>query len=165
MVRRMGTPESAGTRLLSVAGDCAAPAIYEVEWGITLDEVLDMVGADRSPRRPDQWPVGGVSVGRARTPTAGSPTRTSRATAPSPSSTPHRDLLDIVRDYTQFFVDESCGICVPCRAGTVDLHDKVDLVIAGGADPTGSRRHGQLGCDGARRPVGAVSEPRRPTRF
>ena len=43
--RRMGTPDSAGTRLLSVAGDCDRPGVYEVEWGITLDEVLSMVGA------------------------------------------------------------------------------------------------------------------------
>ena len=42
-----------------------------------------------------------------------------------------RDLLDCVKDYTRFFVDESCGICVPCRAGTVDLHNKVKLVMAG----------------------------------
>jgi [NiFe] hydrogenase diaphorase moiety large subunit len=42
-----------------------------------------------------------------------------------------RDLLNIVKDHTRFFVDESCGICVPCRAGTVDLHDKIELVIAG----------------------------------
>jgi [NiFe] hydrogenase diaphorase moiety large subunit len=45
----------------------------------------------------------------------------------------NRDLLDIVKDYMQFFVDESCGICVPCRAGNVDLHRKVEWVIAGKA--------------------------------
>jgi [NiFe] hydrogenase diaphorase moiety large subunit len=33
----------------------------------------------------------------------------------------------------QFFVDESCGICLPCRAGNVLLRDKVDLVIDGRA--------------------------------
>ena len=37
----LGTSESSGTRLLSVAGDCSRPGIYEVEWGITLGEVLD----------------------------------------------------------------------------------------------------------------------------
>nr|MCH9712633.1 NADP oxidoreductase [Pseudomonadota bacterium] len=42
-----------------------------------------------------------------------------------------RELLESVKDYTKFFADESCGICVPCRAGTVDLHDKVDRVLAG----------------------------------
>jgi [NiFe] hydrogenase diaphorase moiety large subunit len=46
----------------------------------------------------------------------------------------HRDLLGVVRDFMQFFVDESCGICVPCRAGNVVLRQKVDLVLAGRAD-------------------------------
>jgi [NiFe] hydrogenase diaphorase moiety large subunit len=45
-----------------------------------------------------------------------------------------RDLLAVVRDFMQFFVDESCGICVPCRAGNVVLGEKVDLVNAGRAD-------------------------------
>jgi [NiFe] hydrogenase diaphorase moiety large subunit len=44
-----------------------------------------------------------------------------------------RDLLECVKDYTKFFMDESCGICVPCRAGTVDLHDKVERILAGNA--------------------------------
>lgn len=47
-----------------------------------------------------------------------------------------RDLLSIVRDFTKFFVDESCGICVPCRAGGVALREKVDLVAAGRATQT-----------------------------
>ena len=62
----MGTPESTGTRLLSVAGDCAAPGIYEVEWGITLREVLEMVGAERSPSRADQRSLGGDGFGQRR---------------------------------------------------------------------------------------------------
>ncbi|PRC58878.1 NADP oxidoreductase, partial [Mycobacterium sp. ITM-2017-0098] len=43
--RSMGTADSAGTRLLGVAGDCRAPGVYEVQWGVTLDDVLAMVGA------------------------------------------------------------------------------------------------------------------------
>ncbi|MDO9604788.1 NADH-ubiquinone oxidoreductase-F iron-sulfur binding region domain-containing protein, partial [Hydrogenophaga sp.] len=42
-----------------------------------------------------------------------------------------RDLLWIVREHMQFFVDESCGICVPCRAGNVDLLHKMDRLLAG----------------------------------
>jgi [NiFe] hydrogenase diaphorase moiety large subunit len=42
-----------------------------------------------------------------------------------------RDLLSVVRDFMQFFVEESCGICVPCRAGNVVLRQKVDLFLDG----------------------------------
>jgi len=57
--RRMGTPDSAGARLLSVAGDCDRPGVYEVEWGITLDEMLSMVGAQDAGARPDSVPGSG----------------------------------------------------------------------------------------------------------
>jgi [NiFe] hydrogenase diaphorase moiety large subunit len=130
--RRMGTPDSAGTRLLSVAGDCDRPGVYEVEWGITLDAVLTMVGAHEARAVQISGPSGEcVSVqldGRRRIayediPCNGAVTIFNGT----------RDLLDCVKDYTRFFADESCGICVPCRAGTVELHDKVDLVIRGNA--------------------------------
>jgi [NiFe] hydrogenase diaphorase moiety large subunit len=130
--RRMGTPDSAGTRLLSVAGDCDRPGVYEVEWGITLNEVLSMVGAQDARAVQISGPSGEcLSVaadGRRRIayediPCNGAVTIFNTA----------RDLLDCVKDYTRFFVDESCGICVPCRVGTVDLHNKVELVTAGAA--------------------------------
>ena len=130
--RAMGTPDSAGTRLLSVAGDCSKPGIYEVEWGVTLNEVLAMVGAKEARAVQISGPSGEcVSVekdGERRLAYEdlscnGAFTIFNR----------NRDLLDIVKDYMQFFVDESCGICVPCRTGNVDLHRKVEWVIAGKA--------------------------------
>jgi [NiFe] hydrogenase diaphorase moiety large subunit len=130
--RRMGTPDSAGARLLSVAGDCDRPGVYEVEWGITLDEVLTIVDAHDARAVQISGPSGEcLSVaadGRRRIayediPCNGAVTIFNAT----------RDLLDCVTDYTKFFADESCGICVPCRAGTVGLHDKLKLVMAGSA--------------------------------
>ncbi|MDN4521956.1 MULTISPECIES: NAD(P)H-dependent oxidoreductase subunit E [Mycolicibacterium] len=128
--RSMGTADSAGTRLLSVAGDCSAPGVYEVEWGITLDDVLAMVGAPDARAVQIGGPSGEcVSVavdGRRRIayediPCNGAVTIFNAT----------RDLLECVTDYTKFFADESCGICVPCRAGTVDLHDTMRRILAG----------------------------------
>jgi [NiFe] hydrogenase diaphorase moiety large subunit len=128
--RRMGTPDSAGTRLLSVAGDCDRPGVYEVEWGITLDEVLTMVGAHDARAVQISGPSGEcLSVeadGRRRIAYEDIPCNGAVTIFNST-----RDLLDCVKDYTKFFADESCGICVPCRAGTVDLHNKVELILAG----------------------------------
>ena len=148
MVPPHGHPDSAGTRLLSVAGDCDRPGVYEVEWGITLDEVLTMVGAQDARAVQISGPSGEcLSVaadGRRRIayediPCNGAVTIFNTT----------RDLLDCVKDYTRFFVDESCGICVPCRAGTVDLHDKVELVIAGAATQEDLDDVARLGCAGA----------------
>jgi [NiFe] hydrogenase diaphorase moiety large subunit len=129
----MGTSESKGTRLLSVSGDCAAPGIYEIEWGITLREVLAMVGAE-DPRAVQISGPAGEMVSAS----ADANRRLAFEDISCGGSfmifNAQRDLLSVVRDFMQFFVDESCGICVPCRAGNVVLRQKVDLVIAGRAD-------------------------------
>lgn len=130
--KSMGTLNSAGTRLLSVSGDCGKPGIYEIEWGTTLDEVLAKIGSPDALAVQLSGPSGEcVSVAADR----------QRRIAYEDLSCngaftvfgPERDLLDTVKTFMQFFVDESCGICVPCRAGTVALRKKVDLVIAGTA--------------------------------
>ncbi len=127
----MGVPGSSGTRLLSVSGDCAAPGIYEVEWGVRLLEVLDMIGADDARAVQISGPSGEMlSVA------ADGDRRLAYDDLSCNGSfmvfNHDRDLIDVVADFTQFFVDESCGICVPCRAGNVLLRQKVGLVAAGG---------------------------------
>jgi [NiFe] hydrogenase diaphorase moiety large subunit len=128
----MGTDESTGTRLLSVAGDCDRPGIYEIEWGTTLNEVMQMIGANDPNAVQISGPAGDcLSVEKDG----------DREFCYSDLSCngslmvfdKSRDILHVVRDFMQFFVEESCGICVPCRAGGVDLLHKMELVIAGRA--------------------------------
>ncbi len=128
-----GTPESTGTRLVSAAGDCSRPGIYEIAWGTRLREVLDRIGAAGARAVQVSGPSGEcVNVA----------TEAERRIAYEDLSCngaltvfgPDRDLLDIAAHYLDFFVGESCGICVPCRVGNVALRDKLGLVIAGRAD-------------------------------
>ena len=128
----MGTDESTGTRLLSVSGDCDKPGIYEIEWGVTLNEVLAMVGARQAKYVQISGPAGdSLSVAKDG----------ERVFCYSDLScngsfmvfNASRDILNIVRDYAEFFVEESCGICTPCRAGGVDLQHKIERIIAGKA--------------------------------
>lgn len=130
--RRMGTADSAGTRLLSVAGDCSAPGVYEVEWGVTVDDVLAMVAAPDARAVQISGPSGeclSVAVDGQR--------RIAYEDIPCNGAVTifdaTRDLLEYVKDYTKFFADESCGICVPCRAGTVNLHTTMQRILAGNA--------------------------------
>jgi NADH-quinone oxidoreductase subunit F len=46
------------------------------------------------------------------------------------------DLLDIIRRIAQFFRDESCGQCVPCRVGTVRQEEVLARLASG--RPNGS---------------------------
>jgi [NiFe] hydrogenase diaphorase moiety large subunit len=46
--RSIGTLKSSGTKILSVAGDCARPGLYEYPYGVTVRQVLEDCGAERT---------------------------------------------------------------------------------------------------------------------
>ena len=46
---------------------------------------------------------------------------------------PARDVLEIVLQFSEFFADESCGWCVPCRVGTVLLKESIQSTLNGHA--------------------------------
>ncbi len=128
----MGTNESTGTRLLSVSGDCDKPGIYEIEWGTTLNEVLSMIGAENAKYVQISGPAGdSLSVAKDGDREFCYSDLSCNGSLMVFDHT--RDILNVVRDYAEFFVEESCGICVPCRAGGVDLLDKMERVIGGRA--------------------------------
>lgn len=128
----LGTEESSGTRLLSVSGDCDYPGIYMIEWGITLNEVLRMVGA----KDTQAVQVSGPS-GECVNPHKDGERIFCYSDLSCNGSlmifNNSRDMLEVVKDYMEFFVDESCGTCTPCRSGNVDLLHKINLVIDGNA--------------------------------
>jgi len=57
--KNLGTVESTGTKLLSISGDCRFPGIYEIEWGFSINDILDMVGADNVQAVQVGGPSGG----------------------------------------------------------------------------------------------------------
>jgi [NiFe] hydrogenase diaphorase moiety large subunit len=127
--KAMGTTQSAGTKLLSVSGDCERPGIYEVEYGLALAELLEMVGGAGAKAVQ----VGGPSG------TCVAPTEFGRKICFSDLATggsiivfgPERDLFEVVENFMDFFVEESCGWCVPCRAGNVLLKKKFEKIVEG----------------------------------
>ena len=44
-----------------------------------------------------------------------------------------RNLLKIVKNFVQFFENESCGCCLPCRAGNIVLNEQMDYILSGEA--------------------------------
>ena len=129
--RGFGTKLSAGTKLMSVSGDCPQPGVYEVPFGITISELLDLVGATDVGYVQLSGPSG-ESV---------SPKDFGRTIAYEDLSTggsimifaPHRDVLAITLQFADFFVEESCGWCTPCRVGTTLLKRGMEKIVAGRA--------------------------------
>ncbi len=129
----IGTDKSTGQKLFSVSGDCERPGVYEFPWGITVAELLKAVGgADAKAVQ-----IGGASgrcVARDEfdrqlafedIPTGGSVIVIG----------PQRDMLDVAHNFLDFFVDESCGQCTPCRLGNAKLLECVEMLQAGNCTP------------------------------
>lgn len=124
-----GTQQSAGSKLLSISGDCAWPGVYEYDFGITIRQVLDDCGAED---------VQAVQVGGPSGSLIG-PDEFDRQLGFEALATggsmmiygPQRDLLTVVRNFAHFFEHESCGFCTPCRVGTGLLRNGIDKITNG----------------------------------
>jgi len=132
----IGTSGSAGPKLFCVSGAVARPGLYEAPFGITLRALLEVAGAA---------PVRAVLLGGAAgvfvapdqldVPLTFEGTRAIGATLGSGvvmAFGEGADMLDIVRRIAEFFRDESCGQCVPCRVGTVRQEELLARMRAAG---------------------------------
>jgi len=123
----IGTANSTGTRLFCLSGRVRRPGLYEHEFGITLREVIEAAGGVSDGRPLRAVLLGGaagsfVGPDALDVPLTFEAMREIGATLGSGVVLVLDDAVDItslLRRITQFFRDESCGQCVPCRVGTV----------------------------------------------
>src|SRR5579863_97846 len=134
----VGTKRSTGTKLFCVSGHVRRPGVYEVTFGVTLRELLEMAGAvgceghdedgvDGPSGRLQTVLLGGaagsfVTPDQLDVPLTFEGTRAIGASLGSGVVMAFDDTVDmrqVLRRIAQFFRDESCGQCVPCRVGAV----------------------------------------------
>jgi [NiFe] hydrogenase diaphorase moiety large subunit len=127
--RKFGTEKSAGTKLFSVSGDCEKPGVYELPWGISVAQLLELVEA----KNTKAVQVGGASgtcipksqfnrkFGYEDLPTGGSIIIFNES----------RNMLKVLKNFMEFFVEESCGQCTPCRIGNTKLLEGVEKIEKG----------------------------------
>jgi [NiFe] hydrogenase diaphorase moiety large subunit len=127
--KSMGTKETAGTKLLSISGDVKYPGVFEIEWGMTIREMLEMAGAANTKAVQVGGPSGRLigeneferTICYEDLPTGGAMIVIGE----------DRKILDVVKNFTDFFIDESCGSCAPCRYLTVILRNRLQKIIDG----------------------------------
>jgi NADH-quinone oxidoreductase subunit F len=123
----VGTEGSTGPKLFCLSGNVGRPGVYEVPFGTTLRELIELgqgVPDRRSIRAVLLGGAAGVFVGPEAldTPLTFEGTRAIGATLGSGVVMVFDETADMVgtlRRIAAFFRDESCGQCVPCRVGTV----------------------------------------------
>jgi len=131
----MGTKNSAGTKLLSISGDCKEPGVYEIEWGMSIEEMLKMAGAENTKAVQVGGPSGRL-IGKKEFGRLISTDDLSTGGAMIVIGEQRNILKDVVLNFMEFFIDESCGSCVPCRALTVAIKNKLDDIIQGKGRPS-----------------------------
>ena len=135
----VGTEGSTGTKLFCVSGNVARPGLYEVPFGVTLGELLDLAGGVAGSGRPRAILLGGaagtfVPPDRLDLPLTFEGAREAGASLGSGVVMVFDetvDLDDIVLRIAAFFRHESCGQCVPCRVGTVRQEEALERFVAG----------------------------------
>jgi len=149
-----GTKDSLGTKLLSVSGDCKYPGIYEVEWGTSIREVIEMCGAEDVQAIQVGGPsgvlisvkdvdnVGGTELMKWYKPSGMMVAQKSYDRKLSYSDLPtggsmiifnkSRNLLkDVVMNFMDFFIEESCGSCSTCRNLPYVMKLKLQKILDG----------------------------------
>ncbi len=152
--RSFGTKDSLGTKLLSISGDCKFPGIYEVEWGISLKEVLEMCGAENVQAIQVGGPSGMLigskdidNLNKSEMLKWYKPSgmmvaekyfdrKLSYSDLPTGGSiiifNKERDLLgDVVMNFMDFFIEESCGSCSTCRIMPRVMKMKLQKILNG----------------------------------
>jgi NADH-quinone oxidoreductase subunit F len=132
-----GTADSTGIKLFCLSGDVSNPGVYEVEFGATLLQLIELAGGPLEDIAAIL--LGGVSgsfVGpdMLDLPLTFEDTRAAglalgtAVVMPFGTST---NFDDLAKRIAAFFRDESCGQCVPCRVGTVRQEEALRRLIAG----------------------------------
>ena len=126
----LGTKDSRGSKVFSVSGDTPKAGIYELELGMSVQEFVDLFG-DGDTKTVQVGGAAGFCVPRKRfeetiigfegVPTGGSMKLFNSS----------RSMYNVLHNYLDFFTEESCGQCTPCRVGCQQLLKGIEAVKRG----------------------------------
>jgi [NiFe] hydrogenase diaphorase moiety large subunit len=132
---QLGTKDSRGSKVFSVSGDTPTPGIFELELGMTVQQFVNEFG-DGDTKAVQVGGASGFCVPRKRfadtiigfegVPTGGSMKLFNSS----------RSMYNVLHNYLDFFAEESCGQCTPCRVGCQQLLLGVQQVKKGEAKST-----------------------------
>jgi NADH-quinone oxidoreductase subunit F len=135
----IGTDRSTGPKLFCVSGAVEQPGTYEVPFGTTLRELLDLAGGVAGGRPLRAILLGGAA-GSFITPDTLDLPLTFEATREAGTTLGSgvvlmlddtADLPELLMTIAGFMRDESCGQCVPCRVGTVRQEEALARLMSG----------------------------------
>jgi NADH-quinone oxidoreductase subunit F len=137
--RKIGTEKSPGSKLFCLSGDITRPGLYEIPFGMTLRELLEMAGGLTGNKKLQAVLFGGAA-GAFAIPnqldtkltfedlrSAGLPLGSGVVMVFDET----RKLRDVLKRLGSFFAHESCGKCYPCQLGTQRQKEILDRIASG----------------------------------
>ncbi|MDP4267324.1 MAG: NADH-ubiquinone oxidoreductase-F iron-sulfur binding region domain-containing protein [Bacteroidota bacterium] len=128
--KTLGTSDSRGSKVFSISGDTPKGGIHELELGMTVEQFVEEFG-DGDTKSVQVGGAAGFCVPRKRfkdtiigfegVPTGGSMMLFNSS----------RSMYNVLRNYLDFFSEESCGQCTPCRIGCQQLLKGIKAVKTG----------------------------------
>jgi bidirectional [NiFe] hydrogenase diaphorase subunit len=151
----IGTEKSKGTKVFCLTGKVVNTGLVEVPLGTPIRKIVEDIGGGA----PDGGTIKAVQTGGPSggcIPAALFDTPVDYESLAKLGSImgsggmivldQNNNMVDVARFFMQFCMDESCGKCVPCRAGTVQLHRLLTRILAGQAGEEDVRQLEML-CD------------------
>ncbi|MBV8375482.1 MAG: SLBB domain-containing protein, partial [Verrucomicrobia bacterium] len=134
----LGTEKSKGTKVFSLTGKVRNSGLIEVPMGITIREIVEEMGGGA----PEGASVKAIQTGG---PSGGCIPAALFETPVDYESLvglgsimgsggmvvmdEHTNMVDVARFYMQFCMEESCGKCIPCRVGTVEMYKLLTKIV------------------------------------
>jgi bidirectional [NiFe] hydrogenase diaphorase subunit len=137
----IGTQKSKGTKVFCLTGKVRHTGLVEVPLGTPLRRIVEDIGGGVPGGAVKAVQTGGPSGGCIPVEHLDTPVDyESLAKLGSIMGSggmivmdQHTDMVDVARFFMEFCVDESCGKCIPCRAGTVQMHHLLVKILEGRA--------------------------------
>lgn len=134
----IGTEKSKGTKVFALAGKITNTGLIEVPMGTTLRKIVEQMGGG-APNG------GGIKAVQTGGPSGGCIPAEALDTPVDYDSLTKlgsimgsggmivmdqaTNMVDVARFFMEFCMDESCGKCVPCRAGTAQMHHLLSKIL------------------------------------
>jgi bidirectional [NiFe] hydrogenase diaphorase subunit len=133
----IGTPRSKGTKVFALAGKIVNTGLIEVPMGTSLRDIIEVIGGGiPSGKAVKAVQTGGPSGGCVPAQHLDVPVDydslktlgTIMGSGGMIVMDEDSDMVDVARYFMEFCMTESCGKCVPCRAGTQQMHGLLDRI-------------------------------------
>jgi NADH:ubiquinone oxidoreductase subunit F (NADH-binding) len=136
---RIGVPSCTGTKVFTLCGNIAQKGVFEYPMGTNLRDIFETHGGVKDNRDLRGFMLGGQSgnlINASQINLSMDIDSCQQAEAVLGTGTimvidDYTEILDLVENIMEFFIEESCGKCTPCREGNIRIYEIIQRINRG----------------------------------